>query len=76
VTNEERVVVLKQAMDHQYDKDGNAELAIATTDPILIAAVALVNQFGSYSEIVVSPSPEFIDAIECVLSLGTVKASR
>jgi hypothetical protein len=41
-----------------------------TRDPVLLAAVALVNKYGGWTEIMVAPDPDFLDAIAMAQSFA------
>jgi hypothetical protein len=59
-----RLAELQQAMDHQFDSDPNADLILETDDPVLRAAVRLVNEFGGWHEITIAPYADFLAVIQ------------
>jgi hypothetical protein len=59
-----RLAEFQQAMDHRFDSGENADLILETDDPVLKAAVRLVNEFGGWHEITIEPSAEFLAVIQ------------
>ena len=70
LTLEQRLVVLKDAMEHQYDHDGNAKLKIDSDDSVLQAAVQVINFWGGYHEISLSSNEDFLMLIDMVIKFG------
>jgi hypothetical protein len=67
MTNPERAEVLLRALDHQFDDDDNALLVLPTEDQILRIAVVVINEFSSYTDILVGPDEEFFRLLATVV---------
>jgi hypothetical protein len=66
LTDQDRVKILQNAIDHQFDEDDNADLEIATDDVLLRAAVAAVNEFGAWHEVSIAPDAELFKLLGLV----------
>ena len=67
MTDLERAEVLLRALEHQFDDDDNALLVLPTEDQILRIAVVVINEFSSYTDILVGPDEEFFKLLATVV---------
>lgn len=68
MTINERKNILQAALDHQFDDDENADLILDSADPLLRAAVAVVNHAGGYSDVLIAADDEFFGLLNAALS--------
>jgi len=71
MTNSQRIEVLQLALDHQFDVDDNAPLVLSTEDPLLRAAVAVINSISAYTDVTIGPNEEFFVLLAAAIGVDT-----
>lgn len=78
MNDHERLEILRDAYEHQYDHDENAPFVVPVQDPKLRAVAALASAYGWWSEITVEPRTllEVVNMVQDATAGHDVKVSR